>query len=864
MNRLLTIIMCFSLFAIHAQDKKSLNIERTNTPPKIDGVLDDDVWMNAQEATGFVQFRPEMGVTLEPHQQTIVKMTYDDNAIYVGAYLKDKPEDIQKQLTSRDNFGNADFFGVMLNPNNDAQNDTEFFVFSSGTQADAVASPGNGEDFGWSAVWDSAVKIVDDGWIVEMKIPYRALRFSNDEIQTWGIQFHRRFRLDNSQYTWNPIDRSQGNIGLYHAELTGIKNITPPTRLSFYPFVSGIATSFDGKTETDLKVGLDLKYGITENFTLDATLIPDFSQAAFDNVSLNLGPFEQTFGEQRQFFKEGVDLFNKGNLFFSRRIGNRPSQRNNVYNELVDANDISEEVIDNPREVKVLNAIKVSGRTKNGLGIGVFNAITEKTEATILTKEYIRNPNTQVITDSIFSYRNRTTEPLTNYNILVVDKQFNGNSSVSFINTNVTRNGHFRDGNVTGLLADLSNKRNTYNIRGQLKMSVVNPGDQVIPNTGLSSFFMVRKTHGKYRYSFDHSFANAEYDINDIGLNFRNNYSNFGVDASYQIFEPTEKLNNFRINTWFNYRMLYKPSTYTGSNFGINMNAQTKKLLWFGSSINFETGTQYDYFEPRDFENKRFFTYKNIGNIEGWFETNGTKKLSLEFFAYGFHAFDKERTLGGFGFGIEPTYRISDKFRINYDFTYRDTGGSRGFVNRIDDDIIFGERDILSIENQLSGNYTFNPYHSLSLAFRNFWSTVTYDEALFVLQDDGSLNTDDGYTTASVDDPNVNFNTWNLDLSYTWQVAPGSFLTALYRNQLDYRNTMSEETFFDSVGTLFDQPIRHTFSLRLQYFLDYNEIKNVFKGNNRKLKSPRQPQGRYGNSGIGDINQQGNLLNRVM
>lgn len=817
-----------------AQEKKTLNIVRTNEAPKMDGVLDDAAWQNAEIATDFIQFRPEMGVTLKPHQKTIVKMTFDDDAIYVSAYLKDKPEDIQKQLTSRDNFGQSDFFGIILNPNNDAQNDTEFFVFSSGTQADAVATPSNGEDFGWSAVWDSAVKIVDDGWIVEMKIPYRALRFSNDEIQTWGIQFHRKFRLDNSQYTWNAIDVTKGNIGLYHGELTGISNITPPTRLSFYPFVSGVLTDFDGKTDTDLKVGLDLKYGITENFTLDATLIPDFSQAAFDNRTLNLGPFEQTFGEQRQFFKEGVDLFNKGNLFFSRRIGNAPIESNKVSDELIDTDDVVEEIIDNPEEVKTINAIKVSGRTKKGLGIGFFNAITEKTEARIRTKTYSRDQITDEITDSTFTYRDRVTESLANYNILIVDQQFNGNSSVSLINTNVTRNGHFRDGNVTGLLADISNKRNTYNIRGQVKMSNVNLPENQHLKTGMSSFFMIRKTHGKFRYSFDHSLANTKYDINDLGLNNRNNYSNFGVDASYQIFEPTEKLNNFRINTWVNYRMLYKPSTFTGTNFGINMNAQTKKLMWFGGNINIEPGKQYDYFEPRDFENKRYFVYKNIGNIEGWLETNSNKTLSIEGFAYSFKAFDKERNLRGYGFGIEPTIRFSDKFRIAYDFTLRNNLGSRGYVNKIDDDIIFGERNIFSLENSLSGNYTFSPLHNLSLSFRNFWSTVNYDEDLFVLQENGSLNTEDGYTTEDVDDPNVNFDTWNLDLSYTWQVAPGSFLTALYRNQLFNRNTNSKDNYFDSLDTLFEEPIKQTFSLRLQYFVDYNSVKKVFKSRRPK------------------------------
>ncbi|MBG7631793.1 MAG: carbohydrate binding family 9 domain-containing protein, partial [Bacteroidetes bacterium] len=342
-------IMLFCVLSSQAQEKKSLNISKTTEAPKIDGVLDDAVWQNAEEATGFVQFRPEMGVTLKEHQCTIVKMSYDDNAIFISAYLKDKPEDIQKQFTRRDNFGNSDFFGVVLNPNNDAQNDTEFFVLSSGTQGDAVSSRGR-EDFGWNAVWESAVKIVDDGWIVEMKIPYSALRFSNQEVQTWGIQFHRRFELDKSQYTWNPIDRTQSNMGVFHGELTGIQNIDPPTRLSFYPFISGSTTSYDGEVETDLTVGLDLKYGLTENFTLDATLIPDFSQAAFDNLTLNLGPFEQTFSEQRQFFKEGVDLFSKGNLFFSRRVGSAPTGSVTLNPD--------EEITDFPSEVKTLNAIK--------------------------------------------------------------------------------------------------------------------------------------------------------------------------------------------------------------------------------------------------------------------------------------------------------------------------------------------------------------------------------------------------------------------------------------------------------------------------------------------------------------------------
>jgi hypothetical protein len=216
---------------------------------------------------------------------------------------------------------------------------------------------------------------VDDGWIVEMKIPYRCLRFDNNNIETWGIQFHRSFRRDETQYTWNPIDISKGNIGLYHGELNGLNDLDPPTRLSLYPFVSTVQNNFDGVYESNFNAGLDVKYGLTENFTLDGTLIPDFSHAGFDNITLNLGPFEQTFSDQRQFFTEGIDLFSKGNLFFSRRVGSAP-----ITDPVTSEN---EEVVDFPESVKVLNAIKISGRTGNGLGLGFFNSFTEKAEATI-------------------------------------------------------------------------------------------------------------------------------------------------------------------------------------------------------------------------------------------------------------------------------------------------------------------------------------------------------------------------------------------------------------------------------------------------------------------------------------------------
>ncbi len=796
---------------VSAQEKKTLNITRTENAPKIDGVLDDLVWQDAEEAVTFTQFRPKIGVLDTEENKTVVKMTYDDTAIYVSAFLKDDPSLIAKQLASRDNFGNADFFGFVINPNNDGQNDTEFFVFASGTQADAIANLSVGEDFSWNAVWDSAVKINDDGWSLEMKIPYRCLRFDNKNVEDWGVQFHRRFRRDESQFTWNPIDPNQGNIGQYHGNLKGLTNLEPPARLLFYPFVSGVSNSFDGNSTTSFNAGLDVKYGITENFTLDATLIPDFSQAGFDDVSINLGPFEQTFSEQRQFFTEGLDLFSKGNLFFSRRIGSPPRAQP----ELSD----NEEITDYPETAKVLNAIKVSGRTKKGLGLGVFNSFTERAEATIQN----------VISGD---FREAVVAPFTNYNILVADQQFNGNSSVGIINTNTLREGSFRDANVTALTANINNKRNTYNIRGEIKSSTLFEQDG--NTTGYSSFFFVRKTHGKVRYSFDHSYADTKYDINDLGLMFRNNYNNFGVDAGYRILEPTEKWNNYYINSYVNYTRLANPSTFTGFGFGGNFNGTTKKLNNMGFNLNLQPGEQYDYFEPR--RAGSFFTTKNGVNSNAWYNTNDNKMIALSANVGAETFLDESRDYANYWFGFGPRVRVSDKFVLSYFFDREYYTGDRGYVSQTDTAVIFGDRQRIENEHSFNANYNFNPNNTLSLTVRNYWASVDYDREFFILQQDGStVNT--GFNTEDLGyNPDINFTTWNLDLSYSWQFAPGSFLTALYRNGLFNQDEQAQDSYFDSVGTLFDQPINHVLSVKLQYFLDYNQIPALLRGKKVKNK----------------------------
>ncbi len=810
-SKLLFCICLFATTCLFSQSaKKTLNIQRgSGKTPKIDGLLDDETWKNVAIAKGFVMLQPNNGEEELDSHKTEVKVIYDDEAIYISAMMYDPdPSKIAMEFTNRDNFGQTDFFLITLNPNNDGLNSTEFIVMSTGTQADATISNGR-EDFNWSAVWKSAVKMHDNGWSVEMKIPYAALRFSNQEVQTWGINFHRKMIHQNAQYTWNHIDNTKGIWTQYDGILEGIKKINPPTRLSFYPYASTTASSYNGTTEYSHNLGMDLKYGVTENFTLDLTLIPDFGQTAFDNITLNLGPFEQRFSEQRQFFTEGTELFNKGRLFYSRRIGNRPVG----YYAADDNLGADEEVTDNPEKVNMLNAVKISGRTKGGLGIGIFNAITDETTATI------KKTSTQG-TDTTEEFYQKVTEPFANYNVLVLDQQFNQNSSVTFINTNVMREGTFRDANVTGLLYHLTTPSNSYFIDGHVKTSNINEAGT--KETGYSFDSSIAKISGNWQGEIGYNFQDDKFNINDIGFQRRNNNQTIYTMMSYRILKPVGNFNNFMVNFRMFNSFLHTPGVYTGNFYRLGFFANTKKRFSFGFNMKGKLGKQKDFFEPRRaISEQRYLIRNSEMAFDGFISTDFRKKFAFDLRGDYRKVFGTDQSRAGFAIG--PRYRFSNKMSLVYRFKYNTDINAIGYVNDDNNDIIMGKRASDSYENSLTSKYSFSTKSSLSLSFRHYWQTVTYTNQFYSLNEVGNLE-----NHAYSGDHDVNYNSWNLDVNYLWQFAPGSQLIAFYRNSIFNANDRSDLDFVNNLDDLFNQPALHTFSLKFVYFIDYNKIKNVF------------------------------------
>lgn len=782
--------------------RKKLTTKFISDKIEIDGKINETVWQNAAIAGDFITFEPDNGKPIPENKKTEVRVLYDNDAIYIAAVMNDEnPEKILREITQRDDFGTSDVFGVFINGFNDGQQDFQFFVNAADGQADCITTDTNGEDYSWDAVWRSKAIITDKGWNVEMRIPYAALRFSAENKQTWGLNFFREVRRDRFKYTWNFIDSKLGTFTQQTGILEGIENIKPPTRLFLLPYSSFyVDANSRQKTVGTLKGGLDVKYGINDAFTLDMILIPDFGQTKFDDQILNLGPFEQQFNENRPFFTEGTDLFSKGNLVYSRRIGGNPTNSPTVGTDEV--------VIENPANVSLLNAFKVSGRTKNGLGVGILNAVTQKTSATI--------GNT--VTGET---RKELLEPLANFNVLVLDQRFRKNSSVSFVNTNVTRDGSFRDGNVTALVWDLNTKKNTYNLSGDFKYSHVNDGTT---KTGINSQLNFAETSGKFRYGIGADIMTRDFDNNDLGINFETNYYSIYGNTSYRILNPTKYFNTFntRINTYHQFQK--ETGKIQSSNINYQVNSNTKQNHYIGFGFDANPVETYDYYEPRAAD--RFVIRPTrIGGFI-YISTNYNYPFAIDFNP-SFSVFD-EAGRKSYGFSLGPRYRFNDKLSLNYNFNFSRQNNNKGFIDSINDDlnaatpntIIFANRNVITYANTLSGKYSLNSQMTFNIALRHYWSYAENKNAL-TLGNDGRLNLNNTYNT----NKNSSFYSWNADLSYNWWFAPGSQVSILYRNNAGKFDRSINKDFANNVTDLLNNSaLNHVFSISVRYFIDVNQV----------------------------------------
>ncbi len=787
--------------------RKSANTIKISSAPKINGYDDDSIWQSIPAITDFKQYEPVYEAAAS--FRTDVKIAYDDYAIYICARMFDSnPDSILRQLGIRDEEHlNADMFTIGFDTYNNQLDAYYFTVTASGVQLDWCES-----DETYDAVWDSEVQITKDGWIAELKIPYSAVRFARKPSQTWGMQISRTIRRYRETDQWALEVLDANNDLPYWGILEGIENIEPPVRLSATPYIMlGVEhypnLTADKDISTALGGGMDLKYGISESYTLDMSLLPDFSQVQSDNKVKNLTAFETVYEEQRPFFKEAVDLFMKGDIFYSRRIGKTPALFYQVENELSEGEHLGK----NPVQQRLINTTKISGRNKNGLAIGLLNAVTANTYA--------------VAEDAYGNTRKILTDPLTNYNLLVFDQALKNNSDIYITNTNVMRDNYFRDANVTAAGITLNNKSNTYriNVSGGVSQ-VFKPGttssDQSTTSRGYKYDVSILKTKGSFQWSAKRSGMDNKFDANDMGLTIYNDYNNNSASISYNFYKPFWKLRNMMNTVTIknqNNFTTHKPETAKLS-YNTFITILNYLTIW-AEAGHFVTET-YDYYEPRTpgmYYLKPKATWGELG-----FSSDYRRQLAID---GGLSAYYSSRDGSkGFSTEISPIVRLNDHLAFRLSVEYEKNNNDYGFAGKKEDMVIFGNREINTIENSMNAKYLFKNDVSLSLTVRHYYSQGAYN-SFYKLPENGRLELLPDYTGLH----DFIFSSFTADMVFSWIFAPGSSLNLVWKNEITSETNLAAGSYFTNFNDTFLEPQRNNISLKVLYYIDYQRLKRKEK-----------------------------------
>ena len=814
MKKNILLFFILSITLSYSQNRKEIEITRFISPPVIDGVLDEPQWKNLIPATDFERWMPNNGQSERLGYETFIYLGYDNSGIYVAGQFNDpNPSLIPVGFSQRDNIWevNADSFWLSINTNDDNLNDQGFQITSAGTLGDTYTSGEfSPDDWNFDTVFEGKVSINEKGWSMEMKIPYSALRFPTTDIQSWGIQFSRRIIEFGEFYTWNFIDTKTSTFRESLGLLKGLRNITPPTRLFFYPYLqSSVDLKKNSKPLNGYSAGMDIKYGISNNFTLDATLIPDFGQVAFDNKELNLSPFEQKFDENRAFFTEGAQLFQKadsqgymsGNFFYSRRIGEDISVD---FDELVQDN---QELVNYDTKANLINSVKLTGTTNSGLSIGIINSITEKAYA------QLKDVKTNEIINKIIA-------PITNYNVISLSQTaLNQYSTFSFLNSNVNRGGDFYNSNNSAFIANLYDNKRKFNFNASIFQSI---SETFSKTKGFRGGLSIEDLTGSFRFNLGWNGVDANYYQNDLGFYNLRNDQRFWARIQFLTFEPTKSYEKIDAYLWLSERSRFYPKTLKSQGGRIGFTLTSLKLEELKASFDY-TSKYKDFEETR--KNDVFIYQPAVYELEFSYKSDTRKKIAygsgIEY-SYGVNEeFNEDYNMTEIDF--YSRFRFSDKFQMELAAQIGQSNDEIGYVYSENDDIYFGNREVKYTENNLSLNYNFDSYRSLSVIFRQFWSTANYKNNFFLLKNDGLRKLSE--KNLKDYNPNTNFNLWNFDLSYDWEFAPGSKITFLYRNNIFNENNLSGISYYKSTKDLFQNPINHQLSLRINYFIDYNLFK---------------------------------------
>lgn len=831
---------------LHAQSSPPvLPAYQVENSISVDGRLDEEAWQQAETVSDFRQFVPREGESAS--QRTEVSVLYGAGNVYVGAILyDDRPELIERALGRRDEYNRADWFLVSIDSYLDRRTAYSFGINAAGVQFDAFHSgsgggpgPGGGStappgmDTSWDAVWYSSVRVTDVGWVVEMRIPYSMLRFSGEDIQTWGIHFTRRIPRLGEESEWPLIPRTEReNLIAQFGRLTEIKNITPSPNIQVIPYSVARLNTYENETQpgelasnTSMDVGGDFKVGLGPNVTLDATINPDFGQVESDPAVLNLTAFETFFDERRPFFVEGFSTYQfsvgPGELLYTRRIGAKDP---------------------------IIGATKVTGRTANGLNFGALAATS----------------------GDDFS-------PSRNSGVARLSQQIGDYSSTGAILTGFDGPNETGEGRLQSLSGgtdwDLRMLDNRYGIEGFAAITHRNwTAESRNSQTGFAGKVWVRKRQGVTSGFMGLDVFSDRFNPNDLGQLRENNFIASLTSLDYQINggQPFGIFQRANIDMFgvqqFSYRerlnlgldldigsqwllesfQQFEVGMSTGNLFGGYDLYETRGLGPWARPSTIEFNAEVETDDRRSWELEPEIGYRVTGDGGSGYslglraDWNAGSRLSLSGNLEGEWENDVTAWVSN-----ESFRRTDTEWMIGQQSDSPDRLGPNDYVPLNDEGIlddllgnvepfsenqyyvpVFGARDTRSLDFTLRSTVTFTPDLSLQVYSQLFLARGRFDE-FRILQDPDNLASFDPYPKRS----DFTLNSFQSNVVLRWEYRPGSTLFVVWtqgRSERVQQNPLAPRTpspynrsIGDRIGDAFDIFPQNTLLVKIKYTFLY-------------------------------------------
>lgn len=833
-----------------AGTKRVYFASRIDKHPKIDGKLNDVCWETGSWAGGFIQQVPNQGK--RPSQDTEIKILYDNNNIYVGFRCYDKePGGIRPILSRRDN-SVGDIVGIAFDSYHDKQTAYEFNVAASGQKVDMVHLGANNLDYNWDAIWDGKAQVSDSMWTAEMQIPFSQIHFSPGKEQVWGMHVWRWIdRLqEESQWKLIPID-APAMVYLF-GDLKGINGIKPKTNKEFLPFVSTrYSPNTDLKNKMTYGIGLNGKVGLNSGFILDYTFNPDFGQVEADPAVLNLTSYEVFNEEQRPFFLEGNTILDftvgKDKLYNSRRIGHAPSYVPDL------ANDEVMSVSDN---TPILSAIKLTGKTKDGLSVGVVQSLTAKQDATIYSGD---------------SKSKIAVEPFSSYTVGRVKQDFNkGNTVLGGMITSTYRNiaddqllflpklswaggidfqhnwkkrKYFID--FKGLFSDIQGDKSAIS---RLQLSPVHYYQRVDADhldynpdktslSGWGGMLQGGKRSGKLRVLGSLNWRDAGIDLNDLGYSYQSDLIEQMVNLTYKVNIPKGIVRSYYVEFEQEHDMSYGFEN-TLDRLKLHGYLQLKSL--WNAHLNLKK--YYNIFDTRELRGGPNLFKDGYNDVELFVQSNQVKDLFVGFGPrYKFYSDDISKSSL---YTLFLRWQVNDRFSITSRTTIEQLIDNNKYVTKVKGNsgltqYLVGtiDRNTISstlrfeyfISPEISLQYYGNPYASVG-KYENFRevadaSNRSLDKRYNKLIPISMPGADNKYVLQSpggskytITNPDFNFQQLNSNLVARWEFRPGSTLYLVWTNTRSAYSSQLGDSIWQSFGNIRKVEAQNVFMIKFSYW----------------------------------------------